>query len=38
MIFVGWDLEDLELTKEMVGSLGTFAIANQWSVEIWQTN
>jgi hypothetical protein len=33
MIFDGQGLEDSELTKEMVGSLGTFATTNQWSVE-----
>jgi hypothetical protein len=33
MIFDGQGLEESELTKEMVGSLGAFATTNQWSVE-----
>jgi cell division septum initiation protein DivIVA len=33
MIFDGQGLEDSELAKEMVGSLGAFATTNQWSVE-----
>ena len=33
MIFDGQGLEDSELAKEMVGSLGAFAMTNQWSVD-----
>jgi hypothetical protein len=34
MVYDGNDQDDLEFAKEVVGSLGDFAIANQWSVDI----
>jgi ABC-type phosphate transport system auxiliary subunit len=33
MVCDGHNRDDSEFTKEMVGSLGAFATANQWSVE-----
>jgi hypothetical protein len=33
MVFDGQGLEDSKLAKEMDGSLGTFAMENQWSVD-----
>jgi hypothetical protein len=32
MIFDGQGLEDSELAKEMVGSLSSFSMENQWSI------
>jgi hypothetical protein len=33
MLYDGNDCDDSEFMKEVVGSLGAFATANQWSVE-----
>ena len=33
MVYDGNDQDDTEFTKEVAGSLGSFATANQWSMD-----